>query len=88
MSSAAMMRCEECVELITDYLDGALSPSDQVRFLDHLDRCDKCPRYLRQIERTIRLTGELREDGMPEPWRAELLEAFRSRSGRDTSEPP
>ena len=52
-------RCREFVEVVTDYLDGAMSASDRARFERHLEQCDGCDRYLAQIRRTIELTGRL-----------------------------
>jgi len=59
--------CQEMVELITDYLEGALSRSQQRRFDAHLAGCEHCAEYLEQMRATIRLTGRLRaEDLTPE----------------------
>ncbi len=59
--------CEQMVELITDYLEGALSRSQRRRFEAHLAGCEHCAEYLEQMRATIRLTGRLRaEDLTPE----------------------
>jgi anti-sigma factor RsiW len=59
--------CQEMVELITDYLEGALSRSQRRRFDAHLAGCEHCTEYLEQMRATIRLTGQLRsEDLSPE----------------------
>jgi anti-sigma factor RsiW len=61
------LACQEMVELITDYLEGALSRSQQRRFEAHLAGCEHCTEYLEQMRATIRLTGRLRaEDLTPE----------------------
>jgi hypothetical protein len=46
--------CQELVELVTDYLDGALPPELKDKFQTHLTGCDGCVEYLRQIGLTIR----------------------------------
>lgn len=70
--------CQELVELVTDYLEGALSPADLRRFEEHIATCDGCTEYLRQLRETIRLVGAItREDVSPEA-EAELLAVFRS----------
>ena len=51
--------CQEMVELITDYLEGALSRSQRRRFEAHLANCEHCTEYLAQMRSTIRLTGRL-----------------------------
>ncbi len=45
--------CKELVELVTDYLDGALPPALKDKFQTHLTGCDGCAEYLRQIRLTI-----------------------------------
>ena len=77
------MSCSELVEVITDYLEGALSPEDRTRFQDHLDTCGPCRTYVEQMREVIRLTGKLSESSIPEPARTELLATFRNwlRSG-------
>jgi anti-sigma factor RsiW len=59
--------CQEVVEVVTDYLEGALSRSQRRRFEAHLAGCENCAEYLEQMRATIRLTGRLRaEDLTPE----------------------
>jgi MFS family permease len=41
--------CQEFVELVTDYLDGALAPELEGKVQRHLDECDGCSEYLHQI---------------------------------------
>ena len=71
------LSCKEVVEIINDYLEGALSPSDRQRFDQHVSTCDGCTNYLEQMRETIRLTGMLTEDQVPAAQRERLREAFR-----------
>jgi len=71
------LSCRELVELVTDYLEGALSPEDRARFDEHLRVCDGCSAYLEQFRETIRLTGTLREDSIEPAARDALLEQFK-----------
>jgi len=65
------------VELVTDYLEGALPAGEQARFEEHIARCSGCKTYLEQIRQTMETLRRLPEDGLtPEAERA-LLEAFR-----------
>ena len=52
--------CQEIVELITGYLEGALPRTQRRRFETHLASCEHCSEYLNQMRTTIRLTGRLR----------------------------
>jgi anti-sigma factor RsiW len=72
------LTCRELVELVTDYLDGALAPAERRRFETHLLGCRVCPRYLDQLRTTVRLAGRLAEDDLREPARSSLLAAFRA----------
>jgi len=69
--------CQEIVELVTDYLEGAMEPALRASFDAHLAGCPHCTRYLRQIEATIRVSGTIRADELSPEFRAGLLEAFR-----------
>lgn len=71
------LRCDEFVEQVTAFLDGALDPVAERRFVDHISYCDGCERYLDQVRETIRSLGELPADELPPDARNALLNAFR-----------
>jgi predicted anti-sigma-YlaC factor YlaD len=71
------LTCQQLVEIVTDYLEGALDPVDSVRFEKHLVMCDGCSIYLDQMHEVVRLTGTLREESIPADARDALLAAFR-----------
>jgi anti-sigma factor RsiW len=78
------LNCRELVELVTDYLEGTLSPEAQARFEAHASACEGCGAYLEQMEQTIRLTGMLTDEQVPDAAMHTLLEAFRGwKSNRD-----
>lgn len=70
--------CNQLVELVTEFLDGALDPATERAVVDHLALCDGCGAYLEQMRDTVRTLGELPPDRLPETARATLLEAFRN----------
>ena len=70
--------CQELVELVTDYLEGALAPADVRRFEDHIAGCDGCTEYLMQFRRTIQLTGTLTPEDLTPAAESALLGVFRS----------
>ena len=72
------MKCREVVELMTDYLEGALSAADVARFEDHIAGCDGCRAYLAQMRETRRLTGRLADEPVPDGLREELVAAFKT----------
>ncbi len=71
------MKCEEFVELVTAYLDGALDPAVQRRFVRHIRQCVGCDRYLDQFRRTITELGHLPAETIGDEARDRLLTAFR-----------
>jgi anti-sigma factor RsiW len=70
--------CQEMVELITDYLEGALSGSERRRFEAHIAGCEHCHEYLDQMRVTIRLTGRLAVEDLTPEMRNEFGELYRS----------
>ncbi len=73
------LTCRECIESVTEFLEGGLSPEERGLVLTHLERCPDCPRYFRQIELTVRLARAIPPPPVPLRGRAELLDAFRNR---------
>ncbi|GEM32410.1 anti-sigma factor [Nocardia neocaledoniensis NBRC 108232] len=71
------MDCDEFVELVTRFLDGALDADTERRFHDHLAVCEGCEIYLAQIRRTVREVGALAPEQLSGQARATLLTAFR-----------
>ena len=71
------LNCDELVEIVTEYLEGALSDADRSRFERHVDACAGCANYLDQIRRTIELAGRVTADDLTEETKTELLAAFR-----------
>jgi predicted anti-sigma-YlaC factor YlaD len=75
--SGQPLTCQQVVELVSDYLEGALSPEDRERFDAHVRVCDGCTSYVDQMRETIRLTGMLTEEQVPVEQRERLRRAFR-----------
>jgi predicted anti-sigma-YlaC factor YlaD len=71
------LTCHEIVELLSDYIEDALTFDERRRVDEHLALCDGCTTYLEQMRDTIRLTGMITEDQVPDDEKAALLAAFR-----------
>jgi anti-sigma factor RsiW len=71
------LSCAEVVELVTDYLEGRLSPEERRRFDEHVSGCDGCVAYLEQMRATIATAGQLRGSDVPSELEERLLESFR-----------
>lgn len=72
------MPCREFVDVLTDYLEGALPEIDCLRLEVHLAVCAKCAVYLEQMRQTMATVGRIDVDELPAPVRTELMSAFRS----------
>jgi len=69
--------CQQAVELVTDYLEGALSGADRRRFEAHLAECPHCREYFAQIRATITLTGSVAAEDLSPNAQDDLVALFR-----------
>jgi anti-sigma factor RsiW len=76
--SAEHITCQEVVELVTDYVEGALPTDETALFEQHLNFCDGCVRYVDQMRMTVAAVGRIREEDVPAETRERLLTAFRA----------
>ena len=75
--SEQALTCHEVIELLSNYIEGALPADERRRVDEHLALCDGCTTYLEQMRDAIRLSGMLTEEQVPEDDKATLLAAFR-----------
>lgn len=68
--------CQQAVELVTDYLEGALSRRERRRFELHLRRCPNCSAYLEQIRITIELTGAIDPEELTPEAKRDLIDLY------------
>jgi len=74
--------CREVVEIVTDYLEGALAPEQVERLEVHLGVCGPCRVYVEQIRTTARLAAAAEAEELERhPDREALLAAFRAFRG-------
>jgi anti-sigma factor RsiW len=71
------LTCKEMVELMNDYLEGAMPPEDQADFEQHLVFCDGCAEYLRQLRQVGKAAARVRDEDIPDRTKKALLDAFR-----------
>jgi hypothetical protein len=69
--------CQQIVELVNDYLEGALSEDEAELFEQHINYCDGCGFYVQQMRITIETVGRSGEEDVPPEMREQLLTAFR-----------
>jgi len=75
---AAELTCQQLVELVTDYLDGALPDRELERFEEHLLYCGPCATHVEQMRETIRIAGGVHAHDLDPTVADDLLAAFRS----------
>jgi anti-sigma factor RsiW len=68
--------CREFVELVSDYLEGALPDRERVRFEAHLAECDGCTGYLEDMRNLLGSLHALPEPPPDAATREALLRAF------------
>ena len=73
--------CQQAVELVSDYLEGALSRSDRRRYEAHLAGCPHCTEYLAQMRMTIELTGTLTPDDLTPDMQDDFIALYRQWRG-------
>ncbi len=69
--------CQQAVELVTDYLEGALRRAERRRFERHLAACPHCTEYLAQIRESIRLAGRVTPEDLTPQMRDDLTDLYR-----------
>jgi anti-sigma factor RsiW len=69
--------CREVVEIVTEYLDGALPPDVLAKLEEHLAACPPCQVYVEQIRQTSRVAAAAAAELEEHPDRDALLATFR-----------
>jgi anti-sigma factor RsiW len=69
--------CREVVEIVTEYLEGALPPEAVAKLEEHLAACPPCQIYVQQIRQTSRVAAAAEAELELHPDRDALLTTFR-----------
>ena len=69
--------CQRVVELVTDYLEGVLSPQERARFERHIADCPNCRRYLAQMRTTLAVLGRIESEAVAPEVMDEMLALYR-----------
>jgi hypothetical protein len=80
------LTCRELVEVVTDFVEGAMSDADRARFERHLGTCAGCTAVMSQFRTAIEVTGRLTEDQVSEDQRDAMREVFRRWRGGASAE--
>ena len=74
--------CVEVVELVTDYLEGALDEATTAEIEAHLSLCGPCQTYLDQMRATIDVLGHVPVETLSDEAKTTLATAFRDLRAR------
>ena len=77
MTTPDDLSCQEVVELVTDYLEGALDPDVGADVEAHLATCPGCTTYVEQMRDTVATLGRVPPETLSAQAQADLLAAFR-----------
>jgi hypothetical protein len=69
--------CIQVVELVTDYLEGAVDDATRSEIEAHLALCGPCQIYLDQMRATIDVLGHVPVETLTDEAQADLVAAFR-----------
>ena len=58
--------CEDIEQMLVDYADGQLSPSDSSMVAEHLAKCEQCRRLLAGLQKSLELAGVIWADAYTE----------------------
>ncbi len=72
------LSCQEMVELVTDYLEGALDQATNDKVAAHLAECDGCADYVEQMRATVAMLGRVETSSLDDAAMDELMAAFRT----------
>jgi len=65
--TADEVTCQQFVELVTDYFEGALPPRTLSHVEEHLVMCDWCVTYVEQMQATVESLRTLSDRSAREP---------------------
>ena len=78
-----MPTCRDMSELVTDYLERAVSMRKRLDMWWHLVRCEACRHYYDQMRRTVRLLGSRPPVAPDRNAEEDVLAAVRGEQPRD-----
>lgn len=73
--------CADLVELVTEYLEGAVDELTAAEIEAHLARCPGCDAYVAQMRETIQVLGHVPVESLSDEAVAALMSAFRNFNG-------
>lgn len=82
------MQCQDVINMLSAYLDGALDPAEREAIRNHLAGCSACNVELQELMDTIQLLKELPALTPPAEFRDQLMEKIDQLDNMQTSTEP
>ena len=73
-----MRECREVVDLLTEYLEGGLAPSEAARLEGHMRGCDACAEFLASLRSVRGAARTPAAEAVPEDCRRALRSFLKS----------
>jgi anti-sigma factor RsiW len=74
--------CQDCIDLLLDYVDGALSTDLKARLESHLSGCQPCEDFLKTYSVTVPVCRQAMAREMPESVSSKLHAFLRDEIGK------
>ena len=78
MGEQSELQCRECVDLLADYVDGALAKAQAELLEWHLEGCAPCIAFVNTYKGTVDAARRLRETTLPPELRQKLVAFLKS----------
>jgi anti-sigma factor RsiW len=69
--------CRDVIALLSDYIEGELSPGDAAALERHMVDCPPCERFLRSLETSVEWTRRLDNAEVPVEVPTEVMDRLR-----------
>ena len=79
-------RCDECVALLVDYIEGELPPQRSRALEIHLDLCPSCVAFVNTYRGTVNIARTLQAEDIPPELTQRLIEFLRKE--KEAAPPP
>jgi anti-sigma factor RsiW len=76
--------CQDCIDLLLDYVDGALDQELRSRLEAHLHDCQPCEDFLKTYSVTMPVCRKALAREMPESVSSKLHQFLRTEIGKDS----
>lgn len=78
------MKCNNIVNMASEYIDGLLNEKDIIQFERHLQTCEKCNKMVRDMKKTVDILHTVRQVELPPSFHENLRKSLNTISDSNT----